>query len=50
MTGSGAVVAVTLRGTREGTGEIRVESAVLGSGSGTATPAPPTPGRLVVSP
>jgi hypothetical protein len=49
-TGSGAVVAVTMKGLKAGSGGIVVESLALGHGGGAERPAPPAPGRLVVAP
>jgi general secretion pathway protein D len=49
-TGSGAVVAVTMKGLKAGSGGIVVESLALGLGGGSERPAPPAPGRLVVAP
>jgi hypothetical protein len=49
-TGSGAVVAVTMKGLKPGSGGIVVESLALGQGGGSERPAPPAPGRLVVAP
>ena len=49
-TGSGAVVAVTMKGLKAGSGSIVVESMALGRGGTTERPAPPAPGRLVVAP
>ena len=49
-TGSGAVVAVTMKGLKAGSGGIVVESLALGHGEGSERPAPPAPGRLVVAP
>jgi general secretion pathway protein D len=49
-TGSGAVVAVTIKGLKAGSGGIVVESLALGHGGGSERPAPPAPGRLVVAP
>jgi len=48
--GSGAVVAVTLKGTKPGSGLVSVEALALGHGEGAERPAPPAPGRLVVAP
>jgi hypothetical protein len=48
--GSGAVVAVTFRGLREGSGTLSLESVAVGAAGGTSQPAPPPPGRIVVSP
>jgi general secretion pathway protein D len=49
-TGSGAVVAVTMKGLKAGTGSVQVESLALGHGGTSERPAPPAPGRLVVAP
>ena len=49
-TGSGAVVAVTLKGLKAGSGSILVESLALGRGGSTERPAPPAAGRLLVAP
>jgi hypothetical protein len=49
-TGSGAVVAVTLKGLRAGAGSIVVESLTVGQGGSSERPAPPAPARLVVAP
>ena len=49
-TGSGAVVAVTMKGLKAGSGSIVVESLTVGRGGSTERPAPPAPGRLVVAP
>ncbi len=49
-TGSGAVVAVTMKGLKAGSGSIVVESLAIGRGGSTERPAPPAPGRLVVAP
>jgi hypothetical protein len=49
-TGSGAVVAVTMKGLKAGSGSVVVESLALGRGGGSERPAPPAPGRLVVAP
>jgi hypothetical protein len=49
-TGSGAVVAVTMKGLKGGSGSVVVESLVLGHGGGSERPAPPAAGRLVVAP
>jgi general secretion pathway protein D len=49
-TGSGAVVAVTMKGLKAGSGSVVVESLALGHASGAERPAPPAPGRLVVAP
>jgi general secretion pathway protein D len=49
-TGSGAVVAVTMKGLKAGSGSVVVESMTLGRGSASERPAPPAPGRLVVAP
>jgi general secretion pathway protein D len=48
--GSGAVAAITMRGLREGSGTIAVESIALGRGDAVDRPAPPAPGRLAVAP
>jgi general secretion pathway protein D len=48
-TGSGAVVAVTLKGLKAGSGSIVVESLAVGRGGEPERPAPPAPGRLVVA-
>jgi len=47
--GSGAVAAITLKGLRAGSGSVSVESIVLGRGGATDRPAPPAPGRVVVT-
>ena len=49
-TGSGAVVAVTMKGLKAGSGSIVVESLAIGRGGSTERPAPPAPGRMVVAP
>jgi hypothetical protein len=49
-TGSGAVVAVTMKGLKAGSGSVVVESLALSRGSGSERPAPPAPARLVVAP
>ncbi|HYN01025.1 MAG TPA: hypothetical protein VE359_01135, partial [Vicinamibacteria bacterium] len=49
-TGSGAVVAVTMKGLKAGSGSVVVESLAVGRGGSTERPAPPAPGRLVVAP
>jgi general secretion pathway protein D len=49
-TGSGAVAAVTMRGLKEGSGSLVVESLALVHSGGSEHPAPPAPGRLVVAP
>jgi general secretion pathway protein D len=49
-TGSGAVVALTLKGLRAGSGSIVVDSLTVGHGGTSERPAPPAPGRLVVAP
>ena len=49
-TGSGAVVAVTMKGLKAGSSSIVVESLAIGRGGSTERPAPPAPGRLVVAP
>jgi hypothetical protein len=49
-TGSGAVVAVTMKGLKAGSGSVVVESLALGHGGTSERPAPPSPGRLVVAP
>ena len=49
-TGSGAVVAVTMKGLKAASGAIVVESLAVGRGGSTERPAPPAPGRLVVAP
>jgi hypothetical protein len=49
-TGSGAVVAVTMKGLKAGSGSVVVESLALGRGGASERPAPPAPGRLVVAP
>lgn len=49
-TGSGAVVAVTMKGLKGGSGSVVVESLTLGRGGAPERPAPPAPGRLVVAP
>ncbi|HSD67850.1 MAG TPA: hypothetical protein VLF95_14175, partial [Vicinamibacteria bacterium] len=49
-TGSGAVVAVAMKGLKAGSGSVAVESLVLGRGGASDRPAPPAPGRLVVTP
>jgi len=48
--GSGAVAAITVKALKTGSGSIAVESIALGRGSATERPAPPAPGRLVVTP
>jgi general secretion pathway protein D len=48
-TGSGAVVAVTMKGLRAGTAIVAVESLSLVTAAGTERPGPPAPGRIVVS-
>jgi hypothetical protein len=48
--GSGAVVAVTLKGLKPGSGLVSLEALTLGHGEGAERPAPPAPGRLVVAP
>jgi general secretion pathway protein D len=49
-TGSGSVVAITMKGLKAGTGSIVVESLAVGHG-GTSEPlAPPAPARVVVAP
>ncbi len=49
-TGSGAVVALTMKGLKAGSCPVVVESLVVGRGGQTERPAPPAPGRLVVAP
>ena len=49
-TGSGAVVAVTMKGLKAGSGSVVVESLAVGRGGSTERPGPPAPGRLVVAP
>jgi hypothetical protein len=49
-TGSGAVVAVTMKGLKAGSSAIVVESLAVGRAGSTERPAPPAPGRLVVAP
>jgi len=49
-TGSGAVVAVTMKGLKAGSGSVVVESLAVGRGGSTERPAPPAPSRLVVAP
>jgi hypothetical protein len=49
-TGSGAVVAVTMKGLKAGSGSVVVESLAVGRGGSTERPAPPAPGRMVVTP
>ncbi len=49
-TGSGAVVAVTMKGLKAGSGSVVVESLALGHGGTSERPVPPAPGRLVVAP
>jgi general secretion pathway protein D len=49
-TGSGAVVAVTMKGLKAGSGSVVVESMTLGRGGASERLAPPAPGRLVVAP
>ena len=49
-TGSGAVVAVTMKGLKAGSGSVVVESLAIGRGGSTERPAPPAPGRMVVAP
>jgi general secretion pathway protein D len=48
--GSGAIAVATFRGLRPGAGPVSVESLILGTGSAADRPAPPSPGRLVVTP
>jgi general secretion pathway protein D len=48
--GSGAVVAVTMKGVRAGSGTVAIESIALGRAGASERPAPPAPGRLVVAP
>ena len=49
-TGSGAVVSVTMKGLKAGSGSVVVESLAVGRGGSTERPAPPAPSRLVVAP
>ena len=49
-TGSGAVVSVTMKGLKAGSGSVMVESLAVGRGGSTERPAPPAPSRLVVAP
>ena len=49
-TGSGAVVAVTIKGLKAGSGSVVVESLALGHGGTSERPSPPAPARLVVAP
>ena len=49
-TGSGAVVAVTMKGLKAGSGSVVVESLAVGRGGSTERPAPPAPGRFMVAP
>jgi general secretion pathway protein D len=48
--GSGAVVSLTFKGLREGSGPLTVARVSIGAGGATAAPAPPPPGRIVVAP
>jgi general secretion pathway protein D len=48
--GSGAVVSLTFKGLREGSGSLTVQQVSIGAGGATASPAPPPPGRIVVAP
>jgi general secretion pathway protein D len=48
--GSGAVVAVTMKGLKAGSGTVAIESIALGRAGASERPAPPAPGRLVVAP
>jgi general secretion pathway protein D len=50
VAGSGAVVALTFRGTGAGSATLAVQSVTIGRGDGTEQPAPPAPARLVVAP
>ena len=50
VTGSGAIVALTLRGLKPGSGSLVVESLSLVHAGGSERPATPAPGRLVVAP
>jgi general secretion pathway protein D len=49
-TGSGAIVSVTLKGLRAGSGMLGVESLALGRAGETERPALPAPGRVIVNP
>ena len=49
-TGSGAVVAVAMKGLKAGSGSVVVESLAVGRGGSTERLAPPAPGRMVVTP
>jgi general secretion pathway protein D len=48
--GSGAVVALRLRGLREGEATLTVESVVLNTEAGPVQPAPPAPARVTIEP
>jgi type II secretory pathway component GspD/PulD (secretin) len=48
--GSGAVVAITVRGLKPGSGTLMVESLTLGRAGGVEHPIPPPPARLQVAP
>jgi hypothetical protein len=48
--GSGAVVAITFRGLRAGSGTLAVESLTVSRAGGTERPAPPAPARIEVAP
>jgi general secretion pathway protein D len=48
--GSGAVVAVTMKGLRAGPAAVAAESLTLVTAAGTERPATPVPGRIVVTP
>jgi general secretion pathway protein D len=50
VSGSGSVVAITLRGLKPGSGTLAIESIAVGHAGGTERPAPPAPARLVVTP
>ncbi len=50
VTGSGGVVAITLRGLRPGSGALSVESVTVGRASGPESVPPPSAARLVVTP
>jgi general secretion pathway protein D len=49
-TGSGAIVSVTLKGLRAGSGALGIESLALGRAGETERPALPPPGRVIVNP
>jgi general secretion pathway protein D len=49
-TGSGAIVSVTLKGLRAGSGGLGIESVALLRAGETERPSPPAPGRVIVSP